>query len=87
MRAWASFYTIYLLVATRVGPSALRYLMLAVLVTLPFPELVHSSSPRFSRSRGITFVGVLVAFGLMTQYRWVQGVYTIAVAPEKQPFP
>lgn len=88
VRMWASVYVLYIFLATRPSSSIFRYLLLTVVLVLPFPEAVVVRGTRETGSKGawIALSGVL-AVGLVLQYLWVMGSLTIAAFPPQQPYP
>lgn len=87
LRWWALVYPLYLLAATRPTPSALRYFMLAVVPLWPFPDPIPAGETRSQRTLRWSLLSFLVALGLVGQYLWVTGVFTISESPETQPYP
>ncbi|GAA6527569.1 hypothetical protein [Intrasporangium sp. DVR] len=87
IRGWGIAYTTYILVATRPSPSVLRYLLLAVIVAVPFPEVLSGIRGGKARLHAFVFVAAIVGFGLLAQYLWVANVLTIRGSPLDQTYP
>lgn len=88
LRAWAVAYSGYVFVATRPSPSIFRYLMMTVVLAMPFPGVVAERYGRsVSRRRAQLFLIGLTGLGFVGQYLWVMNVFTVAVAPWQQPYP
>ena len=87
VRMWASVYVLYIFLATRPSSSIFRYLLLTVVLVLPFPEaVVRGTRETGSKGAWLALSGVL-AVGLVLQYLWVMGSLTIAAFPPQQPYP
>jgi hypothetical protein len=84
VRAWATFYPIYLLLATSPGSSNVRHLFLAFPLMWPFPAEATSASERRRRT---VMVGIMAVCGIILQWVWVSVFLVFTRLPEGPPFP
>jgi hypothetical protein len=75
LRMWAPVYALYLLAATRVTPSAIRYIMLVAIPWWPVPDCAHWS---LRERRAQIVLGLTIAIGFALQYCWVQLFFSIS---------
>lgn len=87
LRTWSLAYPAYLLIATRPGPSILRYLLLAVGPLWPLPETPSARESPTQRRMRWAFLVAIALVGTVGQYFWVTRVFTISQSPELQPYP
>lgn len=87
LRVWSGTYVGYLALTVGFGPSLLRYAMLVLVPMWPFAEDPDPDEGRADRIARILMLGVVVIFGLITQYLWITRVFTIPVDPAQQLFP
>ncbi len=87
LRLWSVVYPLYLLLATRPGPSILRHLLLSTGALWPFPG--PESEPYMRHRRWLSWIllGTLTCTYLVGQYIWTVHVFAIQVTPEEQPYP
>jgi hypothetical protein len=83
VRAWASFYPLYLLLATAPGTSNIRHLLLAFPLIWPLPEEATSTSERRSR---LVMVAMLAICGLILQWAWISQ-FLVLTGLGLRPFP
>jgi hypothetical protein len=87
LRTWSVAYPLYLLIATRPGPSILRFLLLAIGPLWPLPDVASADeSPFHRRVRWCLLIGFAL-LGIVGQYFWVTRVFTIRVSPGSQLYP
>ncbi len=86
LQLWSIAYPVFLIVASRPSPSAIRYFMLAVAPLWPFPGLSLRRT-RGSRAAAIALLIALIATGLGAQYLWTTHVFTVPGTPSQQFFP
>lgn len=84
---WSLAYPLYLLFATRPTPSFVRYFMLAVGPLWPLPACASPQETKAQRTARWCFLIAIAVLGVIGQYFWVTRVFTIAQAPEVQPYP
>jgi hypothetical protein len=84
VRAWASFYPLFLLLATSPGSSTIRHLILAFPLMWPFPEEATSDP---ERRRRIALVVLLALCGLATQWLWISNFLIVTSPPGGRAFP
>jgi len=84
VRAWAGFYPLYLILATSVGSSNVRHLLLAFPLMWVFPEEVTTTS---DRRRRIGMVAILAICGLLMQWVWISQFLVVTRLPLIPPFP
>ncbi|NNM46350.1 hypothetical protein [Knoellia koreensis] len=84
LRAWAVAYPLFILLATRPGPSVARLLLPAVVIFWPWPT--PDSQVRVSMRLWMP-LGAVAAVGIVCQWWWVGHVFTISTSPEVQPYP
>lgn len=87
VRAWSLIYPVYMLAVTRPNAGVLRYLVLAVGVLWPLPDLVPE---RESRVQFVVRWAMPILFAIASmvgQYYWVTRIFIINGDPGMQPFP
>ena len=84
VRAWAGFYPLYLVLATALGSSTIRHLLLAFPLMWPFPDVAPSTS---QRRRRLGLIAILAACGLLTQWVWISQFLVVTHPPVGPPFP
>ena len=75
LRLWAPIYAFYVLAATRVTPSVVRYLMLVAIPWWPVPACADWSL-RERRARIAILLTVLV--GVFLQYAWIESCFVVS---------
>lgn len=88
LHLWCAVYLLYLLAATRPGPSILRHSILMVAPFWPLAQLRDGGqeSRATKVSRWICLL-LLLCLGLVCQFLWTTGVFTIQDAPDSQLYP
>ncbi|QGN56690.1 hypothetical protein [Nostocoides sp. HKS02] len=87
LRTWALVYPLFVLLATRPGPSVVRLMLPAAVIFWPFPEDPARDESRAARHVRRTLLGVVVGLGLVWQYLWVTGIFIVHGSPAEQLYP
>jgi hypothetical protein len=80
---WSISYPCYLLLATDVGSSTPRHLLLALPLSLLAVDFLRSMGPRLVRT---CLLGLMVGGGLALQWIWIAN-FLVVTDPGHQPFP
>lgn len=87
LRTWALIYPLYLLAATPVTLSIVRYFLLAIAPFWPLPDPPRPYEAASTTWARWALLSLLVLLGFVLQYLWVLHVFTIAAGMGRQPFP
>ena len=85
LRVWSVAYPFYLVAVTGVGPSLMRYFLLAIGPLVPLPWAPSTLPWSGSERVRWAFIGICAGIGLALQYVWVTRVFIIGGAPQWWP--
>jgi hypothetical protein len=87
LHVWTAVYLLYLLAATRPGPSILRHSILMAAPFWPLAQRRGGEEPGADKAARWVLLLLVLAVGLACQFMWVTGVFTIQSSPEEQLYP